>query len=122
MPDKISSYRDLKVWQLGMDLAEECYRLIDTFPTKERYAMSTQIWRASSSVPANIAEGHSRGSRKEFIQFLWISHGSLKEFETHLLLCSRVGLTNQEQVAPLLKSADEIGKMLRSLIKKLSSP
>ena len=60
----IQSYRDLKVWQKGMDLAEECYLITANFPKEERFGMISQIRRASSSIPANIAEGHGRKTRK----------------------------------------------------------
>lgn len=83
--------------------------------------MTSQVWRSSSSVPANIAEGYSRGSRKEYIQYLWIAHGSLRELETHLLLSERVGLAKSVEIEPLLTSCGEIGKMLYSLIRKLTS-
>ena len=86
----IQSYRDLKVWQTGIDLAEECYFVTRDFPIEERYGMISQIRRASASIPANIAEGHGRKTRAEYIQFLYIAQGSLKELETHLILSKRV--------------------------------
>jgi len=88
----INSYRDLQVWQDGMALAETCYRLAKDLPREELFAMSSQIRRSASSVPANIAEGHGRENTQSFIQYLRIAQGSLKELETHLLLSARVGL------------------------------
>src|SRR5690554_3775198 len=87
------SYRDRKVGQPGMDLAGGCYRLTRTFPREEVYGMTSQIRRAAVSIPANIAEGWGRENRGEYIQFLRIAQGSLKEVETHLLLAARVDLT-----------------------------
>jgi four helix bundle protein len=87
--NEIRSYQDLKVWQEGMNLAEVCYELTMTFPKEELYGMTSQIHRSSASIPANIAEGYGREYRSEYIQFLRIAQGSLKELETHLLLSSR---------------------------------
>lgn len=102
-----------------MDLAEASYRLTKQFPKEELFGMTSQIRRATSSIPANIAEGWGREGTKEFIQFLKIAQGSLKEVETHLLLSQRVDLATPAQVQPLLNQATEIGKMIRSLIGSL---
>jgi four helix bundle protein len=88
----INSYRDLHVWQDGMTLAEQCYRLTKGFPREELFAMASQIRRSASSIPANIAEGHGRENTRTFVQYLRIAQGSVKELETHLLLAARVGL------------------------------
>jgi four helix bundle protein len=88
----VSSYQDLVVWQKGMDLAVLCYRLTRPFPAEERYGMTSQIRRAATSIPANIAEGWGRGTTAEYIHFLRIAQGSIKELETLLLLCQRVDL------------------------------
>ena len=117
--ENVNSYQDLKVWQKGMDLAEASYRLTRNFPKEELFGMTSQIRRATSSIPANIAEGWGREGTKEFIQFLKIAQGSLKEVETHLLLSQRVELVTLNQVQPLLNQATEIGKMIRSLIGSL---
>lgn len=77
----LQSYRELLVWQKAMELALLAYRLTEGFPRRELYGLVAQIRRASVSVPSNIAEGYGRGSRKEYLQFLWIAQGSLKELE-----------------------------------------
>jgi len=115
----INSYRDLAIWQRSMMLAEMSYRLSVRLPSEEKYGLVTQIRRAAVSIPANIAEGHGRESTGSFIQFLRISQGSLKELETHLLLTERLGLAANEQLQPLLAECDEIGRMLRALIRSL---
>ena len=117
----IQSYRDLKVWQEGMDLAEACYVLTRDFPRDEVFGLTSQIRRAAGSVPANIAEGHGRESRAEFIRFLRIAQGSLKEVETHLLLSERDGVAPSTPVDKMLAQCDRLGKMLRSLIRSLES-
>jgi len=79
----------------------------------------SQIRRSSASIPANIAEGHGRENTGSFIQFLRIAQGSLKELETHLILAGRVGFMTEADMAPLLSQADEIGRMLRSMVRSL---
>ncbi|HEY0330693.1 MAG TPA: four helix bundle protein [Rhodopseudomonas sp.] len=116
---KFESYRDLRVWQEAMDLAEACYRLTREFPKDEMYGMTAQIRRAASSIAANIAEGHGRQQTGAFVQFLRIAQGSLKELETHLILAVRVGLATNMDV--LLGQCDELGRMLRALIRSLQN-
>ena len=115
----IQSYRELGVWQKAMTLAEECYRTTRAFPKDELFGMTSQIRRAAASIPANIAEGQGRQSTKEFLRFLSISRGSLKELETHLILCQLVGLLSDEQLESLLNLTDEISRMLSGLRKSL---
>ena len=121
---RIRSYRDLQVWQLGMDLAEACYLLTKRFPKDELFGMTSQIRRAASSVPANIAEGYGRDSTGEYIQFLRVAQGSLKELETHLTLSCRVGLMAESETEDVLEECDHLGRMLHRLIRALqrSSP
>jgi len=119
--DKIRSYRDLRVWQEGIALAEACYLLTKRFPKDELFGMTSQIRRAATSVPANIAEGYGRDSTGEYIQFLRVSQGSLKELETHLALSSRVGLVADSETKSVLEECDRLGKMLHRLIRSLQS-
>jgi len=118
-PTGIRSYRDLRVWQQAMDLAEASYRTTREFPKEELYGFTSQIRRAAVSVAANIAEGHGREGRGEFVQFLRVAQGSLKELETHLLLSHRVELATEKTVEPLLGRCEATGKMLRALIRSL---
>jgi len=122
-PDKqpIKSYRDLRVWQYAMDLAEICYRITRQFPRDEMFGLTSQIRRAAVSVPANIAEGHGREQTASFIQYLRISQGSLKELETHLLLAERVGILPAADRDPALRQCESLGKMLRTLVRALQS-
>jgi four helix bundle protein len=115
----INSYRDLVVWQEAMSLAEAAYKLTAGFPKEEAFALTTQLRRSGASVAANIAEGYGRDSRGAYLQHLRIAQGSLKEFETHLLLAGRVILGNEKTVGPLLDQSERIGKMLRSLIRAI---
>jgi four helix bundle protein len=115
----INSYRDLKVWQTAMEIAECAYALTREFPKSELYGLTNQIRRASVSIAANIAEGYGRDSTGNFVNFLRVSQGSIKELETHLLLSARVGLVDPEQAEPLLGKCDELGKMMRAYIRSL---
>jgi four helix bundle protein len=116
----VESYRDLQVWQKGMQMAADCYRLTKLFPSDERFGMTTQIRRSACSIPANIAEGYVRESRGDYIHVLRISQGPLKERETHLLLGAKVEITRTE-TTPLLKHYDELGKMLHAMIRSLQT-
>ena len=117
----IRSYRDLRVWQAGMDLAENAYRLSQRLPASEMYGLTSQIRRSATSVPANIAEGYGRESTGSYIQFLKTARGSLRELETHVLLAQRVGLVDTAESNDLIKKAESIGKMLSALIKSIGA-
>src|SRR5439155_15011532 len=106
----IHSYRDLRVWQQAMSLAEACYRITRQFPREELYGMTSQIRQAAASVPANIAEGRGREKRGEYIQFLRVAQGSLKELETHLILSHRITLTSVEKCRAASDSMRSRGK------------
>lgn len=115
------NFRSLKVWQLGMQIVEEVYRLSRQFPKYETYGLCSQIQRAAVSVPANIAEGHAMGSSKEFCRFLAIAQGSLAELETHLLLAERLEYVPKETVDSLIGRCTEEARMLRSLRTRVKS-
>ncbi|MDX8493144.1 four helix bundle protein [Mesorhizobium sp. VK22B] len=115
----MNSYRDLIVWKAALRLAVHCCSATKAFPNREAYGMTSQVRRSAASIAANVAEGHGRENTGAFIQFLRVAQGSLKELETHLILCGEVGLMVEAEVASLLGQADEIGKMLRSMIRSL---
>jgi four helix bundle protein len=115
----VKSYRDLEVWQVSMDLAVACYAATKTFPKEEMFGLTSQIRRASTSIPANLAEGQGRGSTNEFIHFLGIARGSLMELETHLILSERIGHLSPSSSRKLLDQADRVSRMLAGLRKAL---
>lgn len=117
----IESHKDLEVWQFGKSLAVDCYRLTASFPNEEMYGLTAQIRRASTSVPANFAEGNGRDQTGAFIQFLRIAQGSVREHETHIDISAEVGLTLADAVQPLHAKCERISKMLRSLIRSLEA-
>ncbi|MFM9942790.1 MAG: four helix bundle protein [Hyphomicrobiaceae bacterium] len=119
---KIESHRDLIVLQRGMDLAGEAYRLAKLMPRNEEYRLTSQLLRAAASVPANIAEGHARGTRRDYAHFISIARGSLAESETFLVLAVKVGLLSNEQTLRAVELCREISRMLTALLARLRDP
>jgi len=119
MRDEIKSYRDLLVWQKSMDLVVASYELARKLPHDERFGLISQIQRAATSIPANIAEGHGRRHTGDYLHHLSMARGSLLELETHFLIAIRLGYLRPEDVGSLLKETDELGRMLSGLIQRL---
>ena len=117
----VKSYRDLIVWQKAMDVADDIYSLTSRFPKNEAYGLTSQLRRASVSIPSNIAEGQSRGTTTEFLRFLSIAQGSRAEVETQLLLSKRLAYIDDEELYKALKDLEEIAKMLHTLIESLTA-
>lgn len=118
----IQSHRDLVVWQRGMLLVERVYGLTADFPETERYRLASQATRAAISVPANLAEGHSRGTRRDYANFVAIAKGSLMELETYVLIAGRLGYTQPAANAEILNDISEISRMLTALRRRLLEP
>jgi four helix bundle protein len=116
------SFRGLLVWRQAMDLARDCYLLTKGFPREELYGFTSQIRRAAVSVPANIAEGTGRTTRKDFVNFLRIAQGSLREVETYLLLTMEVKLASAQAITPLLSQVMSVARLLNRLIQSLEPP
>ena len=112
-------YRDLVVWQHGIDLVVNVYDLSKRFPAEERYVLCSQIQRAAISIPANIAEGHARASGKEFLHFLSISLGSLAELETHLTIAHKLSYLGADEIDAIFDRTDMLGRGLRNLQKSM---
>ena len=121
MGESVRSYRDLEVWKRAMDLAVATYELTREFPREEQFGLTSQARRAATSIAANIAEGYGRATRPAYVSFLRIAQGSLKELETHLLIAQRVGHCTSASTDTLLSRTDELGRMLRALIVRLTS-
>ena len=117
---KIKNYRDLQVWQKSMEFVIECYRIVGQFPKHEIYGLSSQLRHAVVSVAANIAEGHERSHRKEYLQHLSISYGSLAEVETHLEIAQRLQYIDREEHDKLVEKSATIGRMLNALKRSLA--
>ncbi len=117
----INDFKDLLIWQKGMDIAEKCYFLTKLFPKDELYGMVQQIRRSAVSIPANIAEGYGRRYTGEYVRFLNIAQGSVNELETHLILSKRVELCSEKNIEIILNLLKEESRMIIALIKKLEN-
>jgi four helix bundle protein len=117
----IRTYRDLAAWTKSMDWAVAIHRVTRTFPVEERFGLTSQLWRAAMSVPANIAEGAERSGTGEFLQFLSVASGSLAEAETFLILAGRLGYVAAEEQEDLLRKAAEVGKIVSGLRRSLQA-
>jgi four helix bundle protein len=117
----ISSYKDLLVWQRAIQLSVRIYKLSLKFPRDELYGLTAQLRRSAVSIAANIAERHGREQTKVFIQFLRVAQGSLKETETHIVIAREVELNEPVDAESVLREADELGRMIRALIRTLEA-
>lgn len=116
------SHRELAVWKKSIDLACRVHRLTRQMPKEELYRMSSQIIRCSTSIPANIAEGNARGTRKDYAHFVSIARGSAAELETFLIMIDRLELAPRDQIERLLHQTEEVGRMLTALRTRLTIP
>lgn len=116
----INTYRDLHVWQRGVEMVEEIYRVSAAFPDQEKYGLTSQIRRAAVSVPSNIAEGYGRRRTGHYVHHLDIANGSLKEVETQLIIAGRLNFIEKEQAQTAWSLLQETGKMLTSLTRSLN--
>nr|WP_114985678.1 four helix bundle protein [Cyclonatronum proteinivorum] len=116
----LKSYRELTVWKKSIDLSIQIYRLTSSFPTEEKFGIISQMRRAATSIPANIAEGQARRTTGEFLQSLGIARGSLAELEIFLIISERLQLATATDCNSLLRDCEEISKMLNGLMKALT--
>ncbi len=112
------NYRELKVWEKAHQLTLKIYQVTSSFPKEEMYGLTSQIRRASSSIPANIAEGCGRDSDAQFINFLQIASGSASELDYHLLLAHDLKFINDSDYTTLANDLTEIRKMLTAFIRR----
>jgi len=117
----MKDFRDLKVWEKAHALTLYCYQATKPFPREEIFGLVSQIRRASSSIPANIAEGCGRRGNAELHRFLQIAMGSARELEYHLLLSRDLGHLSVEKYQGMQPQIEEVKKMLASLIRKVDS-
>ena len=111
----IKSFRDLRVWQVGMDLVEQVYLLTQSFPKHEIYGLASQMQRAAVSIPSNIAEGHAREHLKEYLHHLGIAHGSLAELATQIEIAARLKYLSSETLSSMLEHAASLSRQLYAL-------
>jgi four helix bundle protein len=115
----ILCYRDLEVWRKAMGLVAVCYGLTRGFPKEELYGLTSQIRRAAVSIPANIAEGHARLHRGDYLRSLSVAMGSVTELETELLVARQLGYLTADEIRHASAWADEVGRMLRAIVQAL---
>jgi four helix bundle protein len=120
--NRIRDYKDLIVRQRAMELAETCHDIVALLPYGAKRDLASQIRRAANSITANIAEGHSRPSRHEYLNYIGIARASLKELESHLLTLQRIGRAKGARLVHALDLADECSRMLTVLRRRLSEP
>ncbi len=113
-------HKNLDIWKRSMNLVLDIYTLTQTFPSYERYGLSSQMRRAAVSIPSNIAEGAARKSSKELKQFLHISIGSLAELETQLLIAAMLGYPCDNKTK-IQQDMNEIRKMIQAIISKINT-
>ena len=115
----MASHKDLEVWKQAIELTKAVYELTSGFPSSEIYGLVSQMRRSAISIPSNIAEGAARNSDKEFIQFLYVTLGSISELDTQYILSKEIQLA--EGSAKVEKIMDSVGKMTMGLIKHLKN-
>ncbi|MDI9879854.1 four helix bundle protein [Flectobacillus longus] len=116
----IKSYRDLKVWQKGVDLVTLCYSYTSFFPKEEQYGLTNQMRRCAVSIPSNIAEGYGRSSSADYKRFLHMALGSLYELQTQIEIAKRLNYLTENAFFEIDSMSTELDKMLYSLIKKIN--
>jgi four helix bundle protein len=114
--NRLGSFRELRVWQRSMELVTTVYEITKQFPRDEIYGLTSQIRRAAVSVPSNIAEGHGRGTTREFAMFLRNANGSLKEVETQVLVSRRLNYIDSPTEISILEIVSDVGRMLHGLM------
>ncbi len=113
------NYRDLIAWQKAMELVELVYSETKKFPREEVYALTSQLRRAAVSVPSNIAEGQGRTSSREFLNFLSMAYGSLREIETQIIIAERLGYMSEGKARSILELSGEVGRLINGLSSSL---
>lgn len=119
MEESIKRFKDLRIWQKGIEIVSDIYILTKKFPKEELYSLTSQIRRSAISIPSNIAEGFRRYHNKEYKQFLYISLGSCAELETQIAIAKNLEYITEGKEIELTEKLDHICRMTSNLIKKL---
>jgi len=115
------NFRKLKIWEQGIEIVKEVYKLSQKLPSEEKFGLKSQITRAAVSIPSNIAEGSSRNSEVEFKRFLEIAMGSLFELETQLIIVQELNLINSEELKNIFELIEKEEKMINGLINTIKN-
>jgi four helix bundle protein len=119
MEEKIKTFKDLRIWQKGIEIVNDIYRITKSFPKEELYGLTAQMRRCAVSIPSNIAEGFKRYHNKEYKQFLYIALGSCAELETQIIISKNLDYLKQEKTEKIYEDLSYISKMINVLIHKL---
>ena len=119
MANKIKTFRELNIWNAGIEIVKAIYQLTEIFPKQETYGLISQMRRSAVSIPSNVAEGFRRFHNKEYRQFLYTSLGSCAELETQLTIAMELNYIQKDTENKLLEKLDHICRMISNLIKKL---
>lgn len=114
----MKTHKDLDIWKMGLDIVERLYQITGTFPKEEQFGLTSQMRRAAVSVPSNIAEGAARNSKREFLQYLYISLSSLAELETQLLIAKRLGYVVNDEI---FENVEHLRRKLLNFIKYIKN-
>jgi four helix bundle protein len=114
------NFKELKIWQKGIDIAVKTYQLAETFPKEDKYAIVQQMTRAGVSIPSNIAEGSSRRSEKDYSRFIEMSLGSTFELETQMIIAEKLNRGNQKLLKELRAEITDEQRMLTGFQQKLN--
>ena len=117
----MGSHREQYIWKRGVKMAINCYKITQHFPTSELYGLTSQIRPSCVSVPSNIAEGYGRTSKVEYIRFLRIALGSLRELDTQLIIAKAVNLAKPELFNSIIQEVDELQRLIVATIRKLEA-
>jgi len=115
------NFKELKIWQKGIDIAVKTYQFTETLPSQDRYAIVQQMTKASVSISSNIAEGSSRKSEKDYSRFIEISLGSAFEFETQIIIAEKLTKGNQQLLQDLKTEVADEQRMLTGFQQKLNA-
>lgn len=116
MNKKMRTHKDLDIWKLAMELVTDIYKRTRTFPKEEIYGLTSQLRRCAISIPSNIAEGAARGSKKEYVHFLYVSLGSLSEFETQIIISENLEYLKSDE---MIKQVEILRRKMLNFIKDL---
>jgi len=117
----MSSYRGLLVWQKAIELVDDVYAAVRTFPREETFGLSQQMRRAATAIPCNIAEGNGRGRDAEYRYFVRVALGSALELQTEIVIAARQRFFDEEVATRLDAKAEEVGKLLNRLLRSITT-
>ena len=117
----LKNFKELKVWRKSYQLCLDIYKVTKGFPKEEKYGLTSQIRRASVSIPSNIAEGYGRRTTPDYVRSLYVAYGSICELETQIMLCGDLTYIEEENLRGIQNDIREVERMLKALIRSLEN-